>query len=295
MDEGARVILDPTGGQIHLANGMLLKIAKDRERGLLEFRGNTWRQSAMTISTPLFEGVDEEFELANRRPKISTKQLWHEHLGHPGRDKSRAIVDKLKGESVIALDPDTALTCEQCIQSKSTVAWMGRGSGERAAGPLDLIHIDLTIDSSHVTEYTCTLVLVNDYSKYVHAQPLLRKSHTFTQLKRIVSFLETQMDRKLKAIRSDQGTEWKSNEALEWSLSKGIEWQTTVGYNSRQNGQVERMNRSLGEKMRTLLMQRSLPKRFWPHAIRAAAFKLNLTPSVDREFPYQLMFRRSPE
>ncbi|SOV04383.1 uncharacterized protein UDID_17076 [Ustilago sp. UG-2017a] len=283
-DEGARVTLDPTGGQIHLANGMLLKVAKDRERGLLEFRGDTWRQSAMTISTPLFEGVDEEFELANRRPKISTKQLWHERLGHPGRDKSRVIVDKLKGEPVIALDPDTALTCEQCIQSKSTVARMGQGSSERAARPLDLIHIDLIIDSSHVTEYTCTLVLVDDYS-----------NHAFMQLKRIVSFLETQTDRKLKAIRSDQGTEWKSNEALEWSLSKGIEWQTTVGYNSRQNGRVERMNRSLGEKMRTLLMQRSLPKRFWPHAIRAAAFKLNLTPSVDGEFPYQLMFRKSPE
>ncbi|SOV07252.1 uncharacterized protein UDID_18754 [Ustilago sp. UG-2017a] len=271
-DEGARVTLDPTGGQIHLANGMLLKVAKDRERGLLEFRGDTWRQSAMTISTPLFEGVDEEFELANRRPKISTKQLWHERLGHPGRDKSRAIIDKLKGEPVIALDPDTALTCEQCIQSKSTVARMGQGSSERAARPLDLIHIDLIIDSSHVTEYTCTLVLVDDYSKYVHVQPLLRKSHAFMQLKRIVSFLETQTDRKLKAIRSDQGTEWKSNEALEWSLSKGIEWQTTVGYNSRQNGRVERMNRSL-----------------------AAAFKLNLTPSVDGEFPYQLMFRKSPE
>ena len=247
-DEGARVTLDPTGGQIHLANGMLLKVAKDREHGLLEFRGDTWRQSAMTISTPLFEGVDEEFELANRRPKISTKQLWHERLGHPGRDKSRAIIDKLKGEPVIALDPDTALTCEQCIQSKSTVTQMGRGSGERAVRPLDLIHIDLIIDSSHVTEYTCTLVLVDDYSKYVHVQPLLRKSHAFMQLKRIVSFLETQTDRKLKAIQSDQGTEWKSNEALEWSLSKGIEWQTTVGYNSRQNGWVERIVRGRAPK-----------------------------------------------
>ncbi|SOV02936.1 uncharacterized protein UDID_18083 [Ustilago sp. UG-2017a] len=294
-DEGARVTLDPTGGQIHLANGMLLKIAKDRERGLLEFRGDTWRQSAMTTSTPLFEGVDEEFELADRRPKISTRQLWHERLGHPGRDKSRAIVDRLKGEPVAALDPDTALICEQCIRSKSMAARMGRGSGETAAGPLDLIHINLIIDSSRVTEYTCTLVLVDDHSKYVHAQPLLRKSHAFTQLKRTVSFLETQTGRKLKAIRSDQGTEWKSNEALEWSLEKGIEWQTTVGYNSRQNGRVERMNRSLGEKMQTLLMQRSLPKRFWPHAIRAAAFKINLTPNVDGEFPYQLMFKRSPK
>ncbi|KAJ1578410.1 hypothetical protein NDA11_005594 [Ustilago hordei] len=47
--------------------------------------------------------------------------------------------------------------------------------------------------------------------------------------------------------------------------------------------------------MRTLLMQRRLPKKFWPYAIRAAAFKINLTPSVDNEFPYQAMFGKSPE
>ncbi|SYW86587.1 uncharacterized protein UHO2_04084 [Ustilago hordei] len=294
-DEGARVILDTTGGQIFLTNGMTLKIAKNRERGLLEFRGDTWQESAMATSAPLFEGVDEEFEHIKNEPKVSKQQLWHERLGHPGRDKAKVITSKLKDKHTMKLDPNTTLTCEQCIRSKSTSARMGKGSGERAIGPLNLIHINLIIDLSHVTEYTCTLVLVDDHSKYVYAQPLTRKSHAFMQLKRIVSFLETQTDRKLKAIRSDQGTEWKSNDALEWSLEKGIEWQTTVGYNSKQNGWVERMNRTLGEKMRTLLMQRRLPKKFWPYTIRAAAFKINLTPSVDNEFPYQAMFGKLPE
>ncbi|SOV04489.1 uncharacterized protein UDID_17101 [Ustilago sp. UG-2017a] len=294
-DEGARVILDTTGSQIFLTNGMTLKIAKNRERGLLEFRGDTWQESAMATSAPLFEGVDEEFEHIKNEPKVSKQRLWHERLGHPGRDKTKAITSKLKDKHTMKLDPNTALTCEQCLRSKSTSARMGKGSGERAVGPLDLIHVDLIIDSSHVTEYTCMLVLVDDHSKYVYAQPLTRKSHAFMQLKRIVSLLETQTDWKLKAIRSDQGTEWKSNDALEWSLEKGIEWQTTVGYNSKQNGRVERMNRTLGEKMRTLLMQRRLPKKFWPYAIRAAAFKINLTPSVDDGFPYQAMFGKSPE
>ena len=154
----------------------------------------------MTTSTPLFEGVDEEFEHIENELKISKQQLWHEQLGHPGQDKSKAIISKLKDKHIVDLDPDTALKCEQCIQSKSTVAQMGQGSGKRATGPLDLIHIDLIIDLSHMTEYTCMLVLVNDHSKYVHAQPLLQKSHAFVQLKRIVSFLETQTDWKLKAI-----------------------------------------------------------------------------------------------
>ena len=36
-NEGARVTLDSTGGQIYLANGMLLKMIKNHEQGLLEF------------------------------------------------------------------------------------------------------------------------------------------------------------------------------------------------------------------------------------------------------------------
>ncbi|SAM78136.1 uncharacterized protein UBRO_20557 [Ustilago bromivora] len=195
------------------------------------------------------------------------KQLWHERLGHPGWDKAQTIIKKLGNEFAIEADPDTALTCERCIQSKSTIARMGQGSGERATAPLELMHIDLVIDTSHTTEHTSTLVAVDDYSKFVYVQPLLQKSQAFVQLKRIVSFLETQTGRSLKAIWSDQGTEWKSNEVLEWSQDKGIEWKTTVGYNSKQNGWVERMNRSLSEKMQLLLMQRGLPKSFWPYAI----------------------------
>ena len=77
---------------------------------------------------------------------------------------------------------------------------MTQGSGERATAPLDLVHIDLIIDLSHATEHTCMLVLVDDHSKYVYVQPLLHKNQAFTQLKRIVSFLETQMGRNLKVI-----------------------------------------------------------------------------------------------
>ncbi|CCF51251.1 uncharacterized protein UHOR_14844 [Ustilago hordei] len=47
--------------------------------------------------------------------------------------------------------------------------------------------------------------------------------------------------------------------------------------------------------MRMLLMQRKLLRSFWPYVIWAVAFKINLTPNVDGEFPYQVMFRKSLE
>ncbi|KAJ1589284.1 hypothetical protein NDA15_004100 [Ustilago hordei] len=257
----SQVILDSTSRQICLVNGMLLKMVKDYEQGLLEFQGDTWQENTMIMSTSLFEDVNEDFEQAEGKAKISKQQLWHEHLGHPGQDKTRAIINCLKDNNTADLDPDTAMT----------------------------------FNSSHATEYMCTLVLVNDHSKYVYMQPLLQKSHAFPKLKTIVSYLKTQTGRSLKAIQSDQGTEWRSNDALEWTHDKGIEWQMTMGYNSRQNRCVERMNRSLGEKMQTLLMQRRLPKSFWPYAIQATAFKMNLTPNIDSKFPYQAMFGKPLE
>ena len=162
----------------------------------------------MITSMQVLEGVNKNTETIKEQPRTSIQELWHKHLGHPGWDKARAIVRKLGDKLAIEVDPDTAITCEQCIWSKSTVARMGKGSSERACTPLDLIDIDLIINASHVTEHTCMLVLVNDHSKYVYAQPLLRKDQVFMQLKRVFAFLETQLGRTLKAIRSDQGTEW---------------------------------------------------------------------------------------
>ena len=162
----------------------------------------------MITSTSLFEGVNEDFEQIESKTRISKQQLWHEHLGHPGRDTTRAITNLLKDKNMAELDLDMTQTCEQCIQSKSTIAQMGQGSCEKSISPLDLIHINLIVDSSHAAEYTCTLVLVDDHSKYTYVQLLLWKSHAFSKLQAIVSYLETQTGKRLKVIQSDQGMEW---------------------------------------------------------------------------------------
>ena len=165
--------MDHAGRQIHMANRTSFKVSKNSKHGLLELQSEAWKENTMTTSAQLLNDVDEEFEPITKRTTLSIQQLWHEHLGHPGRDKAKSIIKKMGSTTQMDMDPDTALTCEQCIQSKSTAARMKQGSGKRAAAPLDLVHIDLIIDASHVTKHTCILVLIDDHSKYVYAQPLL--------------------------------------------------------------------------------------------------------------------------
>ncbi|SYW73942.1 uncharacterized protein UHO2_00807 [Ustilago hordei] len=83
-------------------------MTKDCKQGLLEFQGDTWQENVMITSTSLLEDVDEDFEQTESRAEISKQQLWHEHLGHPGQDKTRAINNLLKGDNIAKLNPDMA-------------------------------------------------------------------------------------------------------------------------------------------------------------------------------------------
>ncbi|SOV09251.1 uncharacterized protein UDID_18538 [Ustilago sp. UG-2017a] len=102
------------------------------------------------------------------------------------------------------------------------------------------------------------------------------------------------MDHTLKCIRSDNRTEWSSFEAEEWKREAGFRWQKTTPYVSAQNGRAECTIRSLQERMRAMLVQRSVPKELWPYAIMAAGHTLNLTPSANASrIPYEDFHRKS--
>jgi hypothetical protein len=156
---------------------------------------------------------------------------------------------------------------------------MASSKTERAQAPLDL--------QGHLN-YHHTLVVVDDASSYVYVKPLLSKAEAFPTLKAWTKTVEIAMNRTLKCIRSDNGTEWSSSAAEEWKREAGFKWQKTTPYVSIQNGRAERTIRSLQEKMRAMLVQRSVPKGLWPYAIMAAGHVLNLTPSVNaNRIPYE--------
>ena len=159
---------------------------------------------------------------------------------------------------------------------------------ERAQAPLELVHIDLMTDLKGHPNYHHALVVVDDSSSYVYVKPLLSKAEAFPALKAWIKAAEIATDHTLKCIRSDNGTEWSSFGEEEWKREAGFKWQKTTPYVSAQNGRAERMIRSLQEKMRAMLVQRSVPKELWPYAIMAAGHTLNLTPSTEaNRIPYE--------
>jgi hypothetical protein len=56
-------------------------------------------------------------------------------------------------------------------------------------------------------------------------------------------------------------------------------------YTSLQNGNRERMIRTTNDVMRTLLIQASLPPRFWAKSLHTATYLLNRLPSIASPAP----------
>ena len=75
---------------------------------------------------------------------------------------------------------------------------------------------------------------------------------------------KTQFDKTVKVIRSDNALELsKSYEILEFFATFGITHQTSCVETPQQNGVVERKHRHLLEVSSALMLQASIPLRYW--------------------------------
>ncbi|GBP22524.1 Retrovirus-related Pol polyprotein from transposon TNT 1-94 [Eumeta japonica] len=83
----------------------------------------------------------------------------------------------------------------------------------------------------------------------------------------------------------------------EFLKSNGIIHQTTTPYTPEQNGVSERMNRTLVEKAKCLLINANLPKMYWAESIHTAAYLINRSPtrSLKYKTPEEIWTRKKPK
>eukprot|EP01018_Ginkgo_biloba_P013593 Gb_33655 [translate_table: standard] len=107
------------------------------------------------------------------------------------------------------------------------------------------------------------LTFIDDYSRKVWIYPLREKSQTFAVFKQFKELVERQTGLKLKVLRSDNGGECTSKEFNQYCKDRGIQRQLTVAYTPQQNGVAERMNRTLVEKAKTMMIGINVSDYLW--------------------------------
>jgi hypothetical protein len=140
------------------------------------------------------------------------------------------------------------------------------------------------------------LVIIDDYSCYSWVFFLESKDEVFGHFWSLALRLNNEHSNCLKAIPSDNGTEFRNATFDEFCLEHGIDQQFSTPRVPQQNGFVEWKNRTLVEMARMMLDEHRTPRRFWTDVISTAcyiSYRIFLR-SILHLTPFELRFGRKP-
>nr|GEV07350.1 putative ribonuclease H-like domain-containing protein [Tanacetum cinerariifolium] len=143
--------------------------------------------------------------------------------------------------------------------------------------PLQLLRMDLCGPTSirSIDKKYYSLVVTDDFSRFSWAFFLGTKDETFYILKDFIALIENQLNKKVKAIRCDNGTGFRNSKLIALCGEKGIKRDYSNARTLQQNGVAERKNKTLIEAARSMLADSKLPTMFWIEAVSTACYVLN--------------------
>jgi hypothetical protein len=245
------------------------------------------------------------YELAFKLPDVEcaavassttdTAELWHKRLGHIGRTGLEKVKDLVDGMEVNL--PKNSCICPVCVEGKQTKLPHVQ-LRTRAQRPLQLVHSDLMgpIQNEAYNEKQYILTFIDDYTHFVVVYLLETKSEVFKYFKQYEAMVNSHFERRISRLRCDNGREYLSNDMTKYLKSRGIQHELTIRYTPQQNGVAERMNRTLMERARCMLLGSKLEKCLWTEAILTAAYLVNRSPtsSLKDQVPAELWYGEKP-
>ncbi|UYV69020.1 FHDC1 [Cordylochernes scorpioides] len=229
-------------------------------------------------------------------PSENKTQEWHRKLGHIGMQNLRKLESLVDGMELNKLEKQENDVCEICIMAKQTRKSFGN-ERSRATRPLEIVHTDLCGPIEPLTHDNKKYIMtfLDDYTHFCYVYLLSNKYEAKEYIKEYVNEVERFLNAKVSKLRCDNGGEYANTQVKEWCKMKGIILDFTVPYTPQLNGKAERLNRTLIEKTRALLLDSKLNKEMWGEATRVAAYLINRSPSnTVQTTPAQMWFGRKP-
>ena len=136
----------------------------------------------------------------------------------------------------------------------------------------------------------------DDYSRYSNVYFLHSKDETFNAYRIYEAWLSNQHKARIKCLHSDRGGEYLSDEFSTHLKKAGTVRKLTVHDTPEHNGVVERLNRTILEKVRAMLYESDMPKFLWAEAVAHAVYLKNRmwTRTIGDTTPFKLLNRQKP-
>ncbi|GJW63268.1 putative ribonuclease H-like domain-containing protein [Tanacetum coccineum] len=234
------------------------------------------------------------------KASLDESTRWHRRMAHV----NFKTINKLAKEGLVDGLPLKVFTnehnCVACNKGKQHKASYKHISAVRLiTETLQLLHMDLfgPTNIRSIDQKYYSLVVTDDFSRFTWTFYLSTKDETFYVLKEFISLIENQLNKKVKGIRCDNGTEFKNAKLIELCGEKGIKRDYSNPRTPQQNGVAERKNRTLIEAARTMLADSKLPTMFWTEAVSTACYVLNRVSITNphNKTPYELISGKVPQ
>ena len=215
---------------------------------------------------------------------------WHRSLGHLNFSDLLGMSEKLGIKK-----PYTIPECKTCSLAKISKRPHKKDKSKskiESTQPLERIHTDLSgkIRTPAIEGYQYFLTLIDDYSRYLTVFLIKSKQEVYEKFVEFQELVENQFEKKIKKVRSDNGTEYTNQHFVQLFKEKGILHEHTNVESPEENGVAERINRTIGNGVRSSLIDSGMPTRYWPYAVQYITQMQNVSPcsSLDFKTPFEL-------
>ncbi|KAH9765484.1 hypothetical protein KPL70_001889 [Citrus sinensis] len=255
--------------------GCLVKLESDT---LKVMRGSmVLMKGSLSNGMYVLQGITITWAVGVSNQSLDKTMMWHLRLGH----MSERGLRELSKQGVLGKDKiETLRFCEECVLGKSSRVKFSTGV-HNSKGTLDYIHADLwgpaQIASLGGARYFMSLI--DDFSRMVWVYVLKNKDDSFEKFKIWKTLVETQTNRKVRKLRTDNGLEFCNKMFDDLCAENGVVRHKTVRHTPQQNGLAERKNRTLMDKERCMLIQSKLPMSLWVETLSTACYIVNRSPS----------------
>lgn len=147
-------------------------------------------------------------------------------------------------------------------------------------GKLDYVHSDVWGPVRVASKAGSLYFLTFNFLRKVWVYFMRHKSEVFEKFRVWKAEVENQTERRIKCLRSDNGTEYKYELFVKFCEDHGIQRHWTVRKTPQQNGVPKRMNRTIAERARCMRLNARLSKDFWAEAVSMAVYIINRLPST---------------
>jgi transposase InsO family protein len=237
-------------------------------------------------------------EDASKGVDQASEALWHARMGHLNRGDLRVVL-RQTGTPYRPLTQAQLQATPQCPACMSGKQHQKRNS--RAQRPrlhstriFELIHSDIMEMPMAKDGSRYVITFTDDYSRGSWAYAMRWKHEALQKFQQFEAWMHRQFGAQIKKFLTDNGREYLPiGTHLE---SQGVEFDTSPPYCKGQNGLAERTNRTIRERINTLLSDASLPPSWWIEVVDTVVYlKLRAPASIlQKKTPFEILYGKPP-